>query len=414
MTNINDAERPDMPDVQATSLPEGTLIVIRKDDNQRNYVAFDHLGNQLKVGQGGDVESYQAKNAFKKGMALKAVQAKNGMQLRLVSMEEYTAKAHEQVKRSESKELSHAELIKFIENSPAIKPRSYKVNDLLWRFMIRSVLRAKNLMFTGPQGCGKTTGVFALAEVLKRPLFNIPLGASQDPRSTLIGNLHFKHGEGTYVADSEFVKGIQTPNAIILLDELTRAHPDAMNILMSVLDPKQRFLRIDEKPDTPIIHVAPGVTFMATANIGHQFTGTRTLDAALKDRFEIIEVQPLSKDGEIDLLTDIFPSVDKNEIAAIATIAEQTRKEVKTDGGKLTTLISTRQTIRLTELVHDGFTLAEAADLVIYPFYSDAGGADSERSFVGKLVQAQLPNKYDSKKGPYGFDTKTTKAPWDA
>lgn len=406
---MTDFDTPNEPaDVSTTALPVGTIVVIRKDDNNRNYVAFDHLGNNVTA----MVESYQMKNAFKKGMALKAVAAKNGIQLRSVAMSEYEKMAHTAVARAESKELSHEELIKFIENSPAIKPREYKVDNLLWKFMIRSVLRAKNLMFTGPQGCGKTSGVLALASVLKRPLFNIPLGASQDPRSTLIGNLHFKHDEGTYVAESEFVRGIQTPNAIILLDELTRAHPDAMNILMSVLDPKQRFLRIDEKPDTPIIHVAEGVTFMATANIGHQFTGTRTLDAALKDRFEIIEVLPLSRAGEIELLGDMFPDVEKAAIEAIATIADKTRAAVKSDEGKLTTIISTRQTIRLAELIFDGFSLAEAADLVIYPFYSDAGGADSERAFVAKLVQAHLPTKFDAKKGPYGFKAGQSTPPW--
>ena len=35
----------------------------------------------------------------------------------------------------------------------------------------------------------------------------------------------------------------------------------------------------------------------------------------------------------------------------------------------------------------DGFTLAEAAEVCIYPQYDNSGGVDSERTFVKQLVQ---------------------------
>ena len=93
-----------------------------------------------------------------------------------------------------------------------------------------------------------------------------------------------------------FVKAIQTENAVILLDELTRAHPDAWNILMTVLDQGQRYLRLDEAQGQATIEVADGVTFIATANIGNEYTATRTLDKALMDRFIVVEM---------DLLNDV-------------------------------------------------------------------------------------------------------------
>ena len=69
---------------------------------------------------------------------------------------------------------------------------------------------------------------------------------NNDNVATLIGNVHFDKAKGTYFSESLFVKAIQTPNAVILLDELSRAHPDAWNILMTVLDQGQRYLRLDE------------------------------------------------------------------------------------------------------------------------------------------------------------------------
>ena len=40
-------------------------------------------------------------------------------------------------------------------------------------------------------------------------------------------------------------------------------HPDAWNILMTVLDGGQRYLRLDEAEGSPIVNVAEGVTFIA-------------------------------------------------------------------------------------------------------------------------------------------------------
>lgn len=383
-------------------IPEGTLIRISRDASGRHYVARTATGEDVTT----LIPSFNKKNAFKQNKALKIVNQK----LEKVNMSEFIAEAN----NTDTASLKDAQLREFIANAPSIRPLTYKVGDLTWKFMIRSVLRGKNLLFTGPQGCGKTSGVMALAEVLQRKLFNIPLGAAQDARSTLIGNTHFKPSEGTYVAESEFVRAIQTPNAIVLLDEISRAHPDAMNILMSVLDAKQRFLRIDEKPDTPIIRVADGVTFMATANIGHQFTGTRTMDAALLDRFEIIEVAPLAKNDEIDLIRMLVPEVPQMELAAIASIAEDTRVEMKSEQPRLSTLISTRQTIRMAELIADGFKLEEAAEVVIYPFYSDAGGAESDRAYIKQIVQRYLPTNFDKKNSPFQTATEgSKKLPWD-
>ena len=101
-------------------------------------------------------------------------------------------------------------------------------------------------MMTGPAGCGKTMAAKSLVDALDRPNFYFNLGATQDPRATLIGNVHYNKAKGTYFSESLFVKAITTENAVILLDELSRAHPDAWNILMTVLDEGQRYLRLDE------------------------------------------------------------------------------------------------------------------------------------------------------------------------
>ena len=46
-------------------------------------------------------------------------------------------------------------------------------------------------MMTGPSGCGKTDATFKAANYLEREVHYFNLGATQDPRSTLIGNTHY-------------------------------------------------------------------------------------------------------------------------------------------------------------------------------------------------------------------------------
>jgi MoxR-like ATPase len=287
----------------------------------------------------------------------------------------------------------HAEIVKFLATCEVLKPKMLKLDPLKWRFAMRAVLRGENLMIRGEAGCGKTLLAQVLQQVTGRPFYYFNLGSTQDPRSTLIGNTHFKKDEGTYVAEALFVKAIQTENAIILLDEVSRALHDAHNILMSVLDQKQRYLRIDERPDTPTIKVAKGVTFLGTANVGAEYTATRTMDRAFLDRWTMILMEPLTKEQEIELLTEMFPTLDKFDITAIAEIASDTRAQVKSANPKVETIISTRVTTEMAALLFDGFSLEEAATVKIYPFYSDAGGAESQRTYMMQLVQKYVKEK---------------------
>ena len=64
-----------------------------------------------------------------------------------------------------------------------------------------------------------------------------------------------------------------------------------------------------------------------------------------------------------------------------------TRKEIKSDAPRITNAISTRLSVEMAGLCEDGFTLAEAAEVCIYPFFDEDGGVDSERTFMKQVVQ---------------------------
>lgn len=272
-------------------------------------------------------------------------------------------------------------------------PPSLIISDLKWKYLCRSVLRGKNVLVVGPTGCGKTLAAKSVAKALASDdkFFYFNLGSTQDSRSSLIGNTHFDKSTGTIFNESTFVTAIRTPGAIILLDEISRAHPDAWNILMTVLDDLQRYLRLDEKRDSEVVHVADGVTFIATANIGNEYTSTKIMDRALLNRFSVkIEMEPLDAENEFNLLKSRFDITDDSLLETLkhmVEIAGHTRKALKQEDSSLTNFLSTRDTVEMAELLTDGFSLLEIAENVIYPNFEQEGGADSERTYIKQLVQ---------------------------
>lgn len=272
----------------------------------------------------------------------------------------------------------------------ATKPDDFIISDLKWKYLTRCINKGKNLMFVGPAGTGKTQIVFKAAEALGKQIFYFNLGSTQDVRSALIGNTYFK--DGTYFEESAFVKAIKSPNTVILLDELSRANPEAWNILMPVLDANIRKLRLDEEVESPTIDVADNISFIATANVGYEYSSTRTLDKALVDRFSVIEMDVLNKEQEMELISMKFPDLNAISTEAICDISQRIRDELTRDDAKISSNISTRMLLEIADMLVDDFTLEETASLIIYPQYPNDGGADSERIYIRQLVQKYIQN----------------------
>ena len=359
------------------------VVEITKSGNRLN--AFDKSGNKYT----GNITLGARRKAFQGNYPLGRFTNKSGNHYwRQVSSDMMGTTSHIPTNNTTvDVPTEHNEVVNFIHNSFSLKPQGLVMKELKWKYLVRSAVRGKNIMMTGSAGCGKTMAAKALVNSLDRPDFYFNLGATQDPRATLIGNVQFDKAKGTYFSESHFVKAIQTPGAVILLDELTRAHPDAWNILMTVLDYGQRYLRLDESEGQQTIKVAEGVTFIATANIGNEYTATRVLDKALMDRFTIVEMDLLNDEEEHGLLTYMFPHVDSDMLKSVATISHMTRVNSGSDDARITSGISTRTSVEMAGLLFDGFDLMEAAEVSIFPQYTEDGGVDSERTFVKQIVQ---------------------------
>jgi ATP-dependent Clp protease ATP-binding subunit ClpA len=94
-----------------------------------------------------------------------------------------------------------------------------------------------SFLFLGPTGCGKTETAKALSEKMSMPLIRFDMGEYQEKHSVarLIGAppgyVGYEDNAGQLITKLQ-----ETPNAILLLDEIEKAHPDVTNILLAFMD----------------------------------------------------------------------------------------------------------------------------------------------------------------------------------
>lgn len=244
---------------------------------------------------------------------------------------------------------------------PTIEESGFYFDENNWKYLTRNILRKKNTIITGPTGTGKTEMVSKIAEKLGLNVYVYDMGAMQDPITSMLGTHRIVDG-GSKFDYADFVERVQQPG-IIVLDELNRAPQMAMNILFPCLD-SRRELRIDIAggSDKRVVKVHPECVFIATANVGVEYTGTQDIDKALFNRFLPLMINYIPFDAEVNLLKSKFELAEK-AIMGLVTFANSMRNQAKL--GNIENSMSTREVLAIADLMQDGFELYEAVNYVI-------------------------------------------------
>lgn len=264
------------------------------------------------------------------------------------------------------------------------------------KVFLRAVARIRkrrpvNVGLRGPTGCGKTALTEWFAAVTKSPYFVLDMSTLREPKD-LFGFKDLEVDPATGAQrivwrKSGFVHAVQTPGAVILLDEATRIHPSVANTLMPILD-HRRQVYLDDLGET--IKVAEGVVFFLTANIGMEYSGTWRWDAALEDRLEFqLECSYLPLEKEIEVIVH-KTGIDEGIARRLCEVADTVRRSASDARSPLSRAISTRQLIAAGNLIAEGVNPIDALEFTVVPVYSADGGTSSDRAQVLAIIQGKL------------------------
>ena len=75
--------------------------------------------------------------------------------------------------------LNHTDEIKLIHNSYELKPEKLFINELTWKYLIRSTLKGKNILLIGPSGCGKTLTAKCIPDAVNNIVYEEVINESE-------------------------------------------------------------------------------------------------------------------------------------------------------------------------------------------------------------------------------------------
>lgn len=269
--------------------------------------------------------------------------------------------------------------------APTISKEGFAISDANWYLLVRNIQQKINTMMIGPSGTGKTELVMLACKKLGIDCSVYDMGSMYDPVAGLLGVHRLQKGGESVFDYAKFTQDIQKPG-VVLLDELSRAPVTTNNILFPCLDSRRTLpVEMAGGDNMRSISVHPDCVFIATANVGVEYTGTMSLDRALVGRFFPLELDYMTTTDESRVLMKRF-GIDNSSAANITAVAATVRSLYSK--GELSCSISTRETLQAAKLVADGWTAVEAMELTFLPLF-EGSKTDGERSVVSKIFMTR-------------------------
>lgn len=268
---------------------------------------------------------------------------------------------------------------------PTVEKDGFFIAEKDWYLLLRNIMTGTNTMLIGPSGTGKTELVMLACRKLGIGCSVYDMGSMHDPISGLLGVHRLKPGGVSEFDYAKFTKDIQQPG-VVLLDELSRAPAMTNNILFPCLDSRRNLpVEMAGGNEARTIEVHPDCVFIATANVGAEYTGTMSLDRALVGRLFPIELDYMAESDEVKILI-VRCGLDTPDARNIAAVAGSIRNLYRK--GELSCTISTRETLSAGRLVADGWTVLDALEAVFLPLF-EGSRTDGEKSIVSKIFMTR-------------------------
>lgn len=245
--------------------------------------------------------------------------------------------------------------------------------------------QSENVLLVGPTGCGKTELAKQFAAQSGLPLLKMDC-ANVTESQQWFGRLDIKNGTMDYL-EAPFARVVASGNHVILLDEINRASPEVLNVLLPLLD-SNRSTFIQERKPSPILRDGGGIIWFATMNEGSAYTGTIRLDRALRARFSnVVELSYLNKVDEINLLVK-RTNISVADASKLVDIADTIRRKAKGIDSIYTHVLSTRELLNAARKFVKGGVKTLRFTMVNH---FDAGtGVDSERAQVLEMLKGKF------------------------
>ena len=201
---------------------------------------------------------------------------------------------------------------------PNYSPR-YHLQNRYTKAVVECVKHRKDVLCYGPAGTGKTSGIKQIAGELGIPVVQYTCG-EDTTLWDLFGSDELVRQDGTTVThfrekavaiaceEAHKVKGDKQTKCILILDELDTCAPGLISHLNELIC--EHRMEFEGK-----MFDASNVMIYATANTAGtgdstgKYSGTRCINAALRDRFMPIKLGYMTQAEECDLLEKCFPEL---------------------------------------------------------------------------------------------------------